>query len=148
MHNRITQTIRLLPFNLNETEIFLKKNILKYSRYDILQLYMAIGGVPYYLEKLRKGESVAQALDRLCFTKDGLLANEFNLVFASLFTNHDLHISIIKKLAATRKGCTRNHLISKSKVTSGGTFTKTIEELIESGFVTQYIPFNGYYIWH
>ena len=49
LHNRITQKIRLLPFNLNETELFLKNEKISYTRYDILRLYMAIGGVPYYL---------------------------------------------------------------------------------------------------
>lgn len=142
LHNRTTQSIRLLPFNLNETELFLKSKKIQYSRYDILQLYMAIGGIPYYLEKLKKGESVAQALDRLCFVKDGILTDEFNLVFASLFDNHKKHVSIVKVLANVRKGMTRNDLIKKSKITSGGTFTETMYELIESGFVTQYLPFG------
>jgi AAA+ ATPase superfamily predicted ATPase len=140
LHNRITRRIRLLPFNLCETEQFLKQNKINYSQYDILQLYMAIGGVPFYLESVKKGESVAQNLDRLCFSKDGILTNEFNLVFSSLFENHYRHISIVKTLASVRKGMTRNHLIKKSKISSGGTFTNTIQELIESGFVTRYLP--------
>ncbi len=142
LHNRTTQSIRLLPFNLNETELFLKSKKIQYSRYDILQLYMAIGGIPYYLEKLKKGESVAQALDRLCFAKDGILTDEFNLVFASLFDNHKKHVSIVKVLANVRKGMTRNDLIKKKNITSGGTFTEIMHELIESGFVTQYLPFG------
>ncbi len=142
LHNRITQHIRLLPFSLNETELFLKSKKIQYSRYDILQLYMAVGGVPYYLEKLKKGESVAQALDSLCFAKDGILTYEFNHVFASLFENHERHVVIVKALSAVRKGMTRNALSEKSKIPTGGTFTNTIQELVESGFVTQYLPFG------
>ena len=143
LHNRITQKIRLLPFNLSETELFIKKSKkIPFSRYDILQLYMALGGIPYYLEKLKKGESVAQALDRLCFEKDGFLTDEFNLIFASLFNNYERHESIIKALSKVRKGLTRNDLSKKSKIPTGGTFTKTIQELIESGFVSQYLPFG------
>jgi len=55
LHNRITRKIRLLPFNLFETEQFLLKNGIKYTRYDLVQIYMALGGVPHYLEKLNKG---------------------------------------------------------------------------------------------
>lgn len=142
LHHRITQTIRLLPFTLHETELFLKSKNIQFSRYDILQLYMAIGGIPYYLEFLRKGESIAQALDRLCFAKDGVLNNEFNLVFSSLFENHERHINIVTSLAAVRKGLTRSDLLQKSKITTGGTFTGTIQDLVESGFVAQFLPFG------
>ena len=69
LHNRLTNTIQLAPFNLYETEQLLKYNSVKLSRFDILQIYMAIGGVPHYLEKILPSESVTQALDRLCFSK-------------------------------------------------------------------------------
>jgi uncharacterized protein len=143
LHNQLTQTIELTPFNLQETELFLKHNKVKLSRYDILQLYMAIGGVPYYLEKIRPGESVAQALDRLCFTKNGFLRLEFNLVFASLFEQHDNHEAIVRTLATVRKGLTRNEILSKIKINTGGTVTKTLTELEESGFIEKYIAYKG-----
>lgn len=142
LHNRITHKIRLLPFTLRETEQFFRARNLRYNQYDILQLYMAIGGVPFYLEKLQKGESVSQALDRLCFTKDGILVDEFNMVYASLFEQHERHVSIIKALSVVRKGMTRYELSKSSGIGTGGTLTRTIGELIESGFVTQYLPFG------
>ena len=143
LHNRITNKIQLLPFNLFETELLLKKNKVKLTRYDILQIYMAMGGVPYYLEKILPGESVAQAIDRLCFTKDGVLRNEFNNVFASLFDQHDNHEAIIRALASVRKGLTRTEIAKKSKLKSGGTLSKTLTELEESGFIEKYLPYKG-----
>jgi len=143
LHNRLTQTIQLEPFSLLETELFLKHNKVKLTRYDILQIYMAMGGVPYYLEKIIPGESVAQALDRLCFKKNGFLQNEFQNVFASLFDQYDNHESIIRSLSKTRKGLTRNGLLKSSKLNSGGTLTKTLEELEDSGFIDRYIPYQG-----
>jgi uncharacterized protein len=136
LHNRITQKIRLLPFTLHETELFLKGRNLRFTQYDLLQLYMAMGGIPHYLEKLKKGDSVAQNIDRLCFDKDGALHDEFNHLFASLFDHPEAHMDIIKTLAKCRKGITRNLLISKCKISSGGYFSKIIGELTESGFVT------------
>jgi hypothetical protein len=138
LHNRISRKIRLLPFNLSETEQFLVKKGLKFTRYDVIQIYMALGGVPQYLEKLSKGLSVSQNIDKLCFSKDGLLNDEFNQLFISLFENSERHIKIIKTLASSNKGLTRNELIVKSKLPSGGDFSLKLEELVESGFVTDY----------
>ncbi len=140
LHNRISRKLRLLPFNLSETEQFLVKKGLKFTRYDVIQIYMALGGVPHYLEKLSKGLSVSQNIDKLCFSKDGLLNDEFNQLFISLFENSERHIKIIKTLASSNKGLTRNELIVKSKLPSGGDFSLKLEELVESGFVTDY-PF-------
>jgi hypothetical protein len=72
---------------------------------------MAIGGIPHYLKKVLPGESVAQTLDKLCFTKDGFLRTEFAMVFASLFDQHDIHEAIIKALATVRKGLTRTEIL-------------------------------------
>lgn len=138
LHNRISRKIRLLPFNLSETELFLIKNGIKYTRYDIIQIYMALGGVPHYLEKLNKGLSASQNIDTLCFGEDRILNEEFNQLFVSLFDDSDRHMKIIKTLAGTNKGLTRNELIEKSRIPSGGDFSLKLEELMESGFVTEY----------
>ncbi len=143
LHNRITNKIQLLPFNLLETKQLLSYNKVKLSQYDILQIYMAIGGVPHYLEKITAGESVAQAIDRLCFKKDGFLRTEFQNIFNSLFTHHYNHEAVIRTLASVRKGLTRTEIGLKSKVKSGGTLTKTLSELEESGFIEKYLPYKG-----
>jgi uncharacterized protein len=143
LHNRLTQTIQLSPFNLCETEQLLRHNKVKLARYDIIQLYMAMGGVPHYLEKVRPGESVAQALDRLCFNKNGFLRNEFSNVFASLFDHYINHEEIIRTLATVRKGLTRNEILSKIKIDTGGTLSKTLTDLEESGFIEKYVAYRG-----
>ncbi len=143
LHNRLTQKIHLKPFNLNEAEQLLKNNKVNLSRYGILLIYMAMGGVPFYLEKIEPGESVGQALDRLCFEENGFLRSEFDNVFASLFDQSHNHEIIIRKLATVRKGLTRNEVLSKSKINSGGTLTKTLTELEEAGFIERYTPYKG-----
>jgi len=143
LHNRLTQKIRLQPFSLRETELLLKSNQVILTRYDIAQIYMALGGVPFYLEKIEKGDSVAQAIDRLCFSKHGVLRTEFDSVFVSLFDQHDNHYTIVRMLAKVRKGLTRNEILKESKVKSGGTLSKTLFELEESGFIEKYLPYQG-----
>lgn len=143
LHNRITHQLRLLPFNLLETEQLLKRNNVKLTRYDIVQLYMALGGIPYYLKKIEAGDSIAQTLDKLCFSQKGFLRTEFDAIFKSLFEQSENHESVVRTLAKVRKGLTRKVLLKKSKIKSGGTFTKTLNELEESGFIEKYMPYNG-----
>lgn len=143
LHNRLSDKIRVEPFNLSETKKLLQQNKIKLTNYDILQLYMAMGGVPHYLQKIIPGESATQAIDRLCFEKDGFLRNEFKDVFASLFEQIDNHEKIIRTLANVRKGITRKELLKKSALPSGGNISRTLNELIESGFIEQYTPYQG-----
>jgi uncharacterized protein len=142
LHNRITQRIRLLPFNLYETELFLQNQRVMLDRYQIIQLYMVTGGIPHYLKELKPGESATQAIDRLCFTNDGLLRNEFENLYIALFDRAEKHISVIKALANKRSGLTRTELIEACKFSSGGSLTKLLDELLESGFILNYIPFD------
>jgi len=143
LHSRITISIRLLPFNLHETELFLKSKRVRLDKYSYLQLYMAMGGIPHYLEKIQQGDSVATAIDRLCFQQNGVLVDEFNQIFASLFNNSENHEKIIEVLSRSQKGITRNELSKKSNIPSGGTLTTTIAELKESGFITEYMPYSN-----
>lgn len=138
LHNRLTESIRLLPFTLKETASYLKANQVKYSLYDIAQLYLIIGGVPHYLNKIKPTESVAQNIDRLCFQQNGELAIEFNMLFASLFDNSEKHLLIVKTLATSLRGLTRNELLEKTGLPSGGDTSSKLEELIQSGFMEEY----------
>jgi len=142
LHNRVTQTIRLLPFTLGETQAYLQTKGVSLDQYSQLQLYMAMGGVPHYLRNINPGESAAQIIDRLCFAKDGALKNEFNNLYKSLFANSENHERVIRALAAKGKGFTRNEIIAECSFTSGGTTSRILQELEESGFITPYIPFQ------
>jgi hypothetical protein len=104
---------------------------------------MSIGGIPHYLEKLQKGLSVPQNIDNLCFNKDGILNDEFNQLYASLFDDSERHMIIIRTLASSNKGITRNELLEKSGLPSGGDFTLKLDELIESGFVNEYAYYQN-----
>lgn len=143
LHNRLSSKIQLMPFDLNETSEFLAKKQIRFGHYDIIQLYMAIGGIPHYLNKILKGQSVAQNIDRLCFENNSDLAEEFSEVFASLFSNSQVHEKIVRSLSKSRKGITRNELLEKCKFESGGAYSKSLDELIASGFVNRYLSWTG-----
>ncbi|HAD34866.1 MAG TPA: ATPase, partial [Chitinophagaceae bacterium] len=69
LHNRITKQVHLEPFNLNETEKFLVSKQVVLDRSQILQIYMAIGGIPHYLKEIEHGKSAVQNIKQLCFPK-------------------------------------------------------------------------------
>ena len=142
LHNRITRRMRLMPFNLYETEQFLHSKFIRLDRYQLLQLYMATGGIPHYLNDIRRGESVIQAIDRMCFTNDGLLSDEFKDLYAALFGTSEKHENIVKSLANKPSGLTRTEIAETCQINSGGTLTRLIDELSESGFISEHQPFN------
>jgi hypothetical protein len=142
LHNRVTQTIRLLPFTLQETQVYLQRKGIVLDHFSLIQLYMAIGGIPYYLRNIKPGESMAQIIDRLCFAKDGPLKNEFHNLYKSLFAHSENHERVIRTLAAKGMGLNRNEIIKACGFSSGGSTSRILQELEESGFITPYIPFQ------
>lgn len=145
LHNRLTRQIRLLPFTLKETEDYFKFKKIKLTRYQIVQLYMVFGGVPFYLKQAEKGLSVPQIIDKSCFTKDGTLRNEFDKLYTSLFDQSNYHEKIVELLSGKNKGLTRNEILQMIGLKTGGTATTIISELQESGFIDPYIPFGKTY---
>jgi len=142
LHNRVSQTIQLLPFSLKETEAYLVSRGIKLDHYQILQLYMAMGGVPQYLKQVNKGESANQVIDKLFFEKNGMLKTEFKVLYQSLFNQAGHHEAIVRQLAKKAKGMSRNEVLDASGLATGGTTTKIFDELEQSGFISQYIPFE------
>ncbi|MDX2250370.1 MAG: ATP-binding protein [Bacteroidia bacterium] len=142
LHNRITKRIYLQPFDLEETEHFFKTKNLNFDRYQILQLYMALGGVPHYLEEVEGGKSTAQNIDAICFSQNGLLWDEFPKLYSSLFDNSENHVKVIRALASKHKGLTRSEIVQTTALPEGGGFSTVIEELLHSGFISVYLPFG------
>ncbi len=142
LHNRLTRTILLEPMNLKEAKELLASRSIKLSDAQILNLYMVTGGIPHYLQQVPKGKSAVEVIDAICFQKDGLLWNEFPQLFKSLFDKYKIHEKIIREIAKSRYGISRNELLNKTKFASGGTFNKRIQELASAGFIQSYIPYG------
>lgn len=103
LHNRVYEKIQLKPFNLYETEKFLKSKGIIWDKYMIAQLYSCIGGIPYYLDGIRKGESLVQFINRTFFTANGFLRFEYNELYSSLFDESVNHQQVIELLAKQQK---------------------------------------------
>lgn len=142
LYGRITGEIKLSPFTLAECDDYFKSVGLEINRYDQLQCYMILGGIPFYLSLLKKGLSLAQNIDRLFFASNGPLRMEFDRLFASAFTNVDDCKAIVALLATKRIGFTRKEIAEKTRLPYGGGLTNTLRTLIVSDFVTPYINYN------
>ncbi len=143
LHGRLSYKLQINPFTLHETKQYLISQGIHWTNYNIIQLYIALGGVPHYLSKVIKQESVTQNIQRLCFDSNGDLVNEFEEVFNSLFTHANTHKEIIKQLGKSQKGMTREELIEQTSLSGGGNFSHALEELIASGFVANYKAFGN-----
>ena len=142
LYNRLTCQIKLTPFSLTECEQFLEENQVNISRYDIVQSYMILGGIPYYLDYFQPGLSMPQDIDKLFFSSNAFLKDEYNRLFSSVFSNPETMKSIISFLSTRREGYIRSEIADKLKFRSGGTLTNCLKSLIESDFITKYVPFG------
>lgn len=142
LYNRLTGQIHLKPFRLCDCEEYLISRGIDISRYDILEMYMAIGGVPFYWTYVKRGLSVAQNIDAMFFAEDAPMKDEFKYLFASLFKNPQNYLAVVTALGKKKLGLTRNELAEAAGVPNSGYLTKITEELISCGFVRKYTEFG------
>lgn len=138
LHNRLTQRINLKPFTLAESRLYLESLGVHWDHYQTIQFYMAVGGVPAYLQEVRPGATVAQTIDRLFFSPEGMMRFEFGNLYASLFQSHQHHIEVIKALAGKWHGMTRQEIITRSKIQDGGGLTLVLNELEAASFIMRF----------
>ncbi|MBI5242667.1 MAG: ATP-binding protein [Elusimicrobia bacterium] len=142
LHNRVTLCMRLLPFSLAEAESYLAARGLGLNRRQILELYMAMGGIPYYLHLAEKGKSAAQIIDQTCFAKGAMLRDEFERLFPSLFDDPEGHALMFREIVRRRGGIGRTELLEKTGMPTGGGFNRKIRALEEAGFISSFVPYG------
>jgi AAA+ ATPase superfamily predicted ATPase len=142
LYNRVTYRIYLRPFTLHECEQYAKCLNLALTRYDLLEAYMIMGGIPYYWSLLDKGKSLAGNIDELFFSQNGKLHNEFDILYRSLFRQPETYIKIVTLLGRHKSGLTRTEIIEKAKLQDGGSTTRVIEDLKNCDFIRQYNNFG------
>ena len=142
LHNRITEQLYLRPFRLGECEEYLHEIGCEWDRYTVMQCYMAMGGVPYYMSLLNPAQSLAQNIDKLFFTKNAPMCEEFDELFNALFSNADRYIAVMKALSGTKEGLLRSDIIEKTGLT-GGTLSRMLENLERCDFIESYAQYKS-----
>ena len=141
LYNRQTCRLYLEPFSLYETEEYLKLQGIEWSRYDIAQCYMIMGGMPYYLSLLDPEKTLAENVDSLFFRKKAELWDEFDHLYKTLFNNSDQYVCIVEALSEKKSGMTRREIVEKTGLAANGNLSKMLSNLVNSGFI---YPFNFY----
>ena len=142
LYGRVTLPMFVEPFTLKECREFFHEGGYAMDEYDIVQVYMAFGGIPYYLDQFRKGLSVPQNFDALLYGRQAPLGDEFERLFSSQFTNPDELQKIVTLLSKRRSGYTREEIAQKCEFTTGGGLTRMLSALEKSTFITPYTPFG------
>lgn len=142
LYGRLTHRIFLEPFNLCETEQFLQKRGFLLSRYEIVETYMILGGIPYYLSLMDARLSLAQNIDRLLFNPNGELYNEFNMLYRSLFSDSEAYIKVVESLNKKGYGMTRNEIAENTQIKTGKSLTTILDNLEACGFIRKYVNFG------
>jgi uncharacterized protein len=142
LYNRVTHPMQLEPFTLAECKAFFEAKAPGLDHYQLLQLYMVFGGIPFYLDFIDPRKSAAQNINDLCFKPKGRLRNEFDKLYASLFKKAEKHIAIIEALAQKNMGLEREILLKAAKLPNGGSSSTILKELEESNFISKYHTFG------
>ena len=142
LYGRVTYEMKLSPFTLGECEAFYQSRQVAFSRYDIVQSYMVFGGIPFYLGYMDKKQSFAQNLDRVFFSRNAVLKNEYERLLNSVFSSPDMAKKIVRLLYSRNAGYTRKEITEKLKIADGGTLSQHLNALQASDFITKYVPFG------
>lgn len=138
LHNRVTHEMHLKPFNLQQTGLYLNANGFKWSRLSVVQMYAAIGGVPYYLSLLDNRKSVPDNIDQLFFAEDAEMRMEHSRLFKSLYKQPEPYVNIVRLLASNKSGLTRKEIADKLKLENNGHLGDILDDLIYCDFVRRF----------
>lgn len=142
MHGRVNRQIYLRPFTLYETEQFLKSKGIDWQQFQIVEAYMTMGGIPYYLDMLEGRMSLNENIDHLFFQEGAALRTEYDFIFRSLFKNSRIYRSTVELLAAHSYGLSRGDIQKALKLDDGGLLTEVLDNLCKCDFIRQYASFG------
>jgi AAA+ ATPase superfamily predicted ATPase len=132
-HMRLTHKMHLNPFNIEETQEFLSH--LQLNHEQILSLYMIFGGVAKYLSSITNVAPISEIIQELIFSDNGLLNNEFEDLYSSLFDKPSEYIRVVKALGKHHYGLTREEITKLTKLSSGGRLSQILNDLEQSDFI-------------
>lgn len=143
LYGRSSRSIYIAPFNLYEVEQFLaRRKGIVWNRYQVLEAYMILGGIPYYLDMLDKGLPFDKNIDTLFFRDGAPLKTEYNFLFRSLFKSSMVYQQVVEALAKKSKGLTLKEIKEWLKSDDSGTLSEVLDNLCKCDFIRKYAAFG------
>lgn len=137
---RVSLTLTLEEMPLYDANKFWGKRLI--SPYEKFKVLCVTGGVPRYLEEIQPEKTAEQNIKRLGFTKGGILVDEFDKIFRDIFGSQAEEFKHIVRLLANSSLSTGD-LCDKLNIEPTGGFSKKIDILSQSGFLTRDYVWNG-----
>jgi AAA+ ATPase superfamily predicted ATPase len=106
------------------------------STAEKLRMLCVTGGVPRYLEELRPDQTAEQNIKRLCFSPEGLLFTEFDLIFRDVFASRSANFKGIVE-ALSGPPLEPGDLCRALGIQPTGGLSETLSILVASGMVAR-----------
>jgi len=137
LYGRVNEEILLKGLTPPEAFLMFKN---KRSFEEVLKYIMIFGTVPKYLEEIDLSKSFSQNIEKLCFSKNGLMLNEPERIFYSQFKEARTYQQIATLL---KDGIFSMAEISeKLKIASGGGLKLYLDNLEHAEIIRSFIPFD------
>ena len=133
---RISSYINLEELPLEDCSKFLEVEGFRGPAYEKFKILAVTGGIPWYLEHVQSKFNADENIKNLCFKKNGILVNEFDLIFHDLFTRRsEIYKRIIELLA--KSPLEFNDIYQELNYPKSGFLSEYLEDLIQAGFITR-----------
>jgi len=142
LHARITANIYVRPFTLRETQEYLLDKGITWDYYKILQTYMILGGIPFYLSLLNSEEDLVANIDRLFFRRNGALKMEFEELYNAIFSNAGSYLKVVEALYKNSEGLTYDQVQNLTGF-EGKRLTTLLRNLERCDFVISFSQFGS-----
>ncbi|NGX50734.1 MAG: hypothetical protein K1060chlam2_00584 [Chlamydiae bacterium] len=132
---RIDLTLTLDELPLRDCFKFWGKREKAISTYEKLKLLSVTGGVPKYLEIIDPKLSAEENIRDLCFSKEGLLFNEFDRIFHDLFSRRSAAYKDIVEVLADKHSLSQKAICKGISRPNGRVISEYLKDLSEAGFL-------------
>lgn len=137
LYGRINWELCLQPLLPNETFKLLDG---KRGKQETFLYSLVLGGIPKYLQEIKKSKSFDQNINELFFTKNALFVEEYNRVFYSQFKEYRTYEAIANYLKDKPRSL--DEIAKALKLSSGGSMTYYLDNLEKAAFITSYVPYD------
>jgi AAA+ ATPase superfamily predicted ATPase len=138
---RVSLRLKLDELSLSDSSHFFNDKGAHWSAYEKFKTLAITGGVPRYLEEILLDISAEENIRRLCYSKEGILFNEYDDIFHDLFgKNEGYYTKIVEFLSNGSK--TILDLCEHLGVNKNGRIIEHLNDLVQSGFVSRNYTWN------
>lgn len=133
LFGRRTRSFEMGPFYVREASSFLPGK----GRFEVAEVYMAVGGVPKYLEVLNTREPFRKTMGKEAFSRSGFFFDEVRFILSEQLKETDRYFMILEHIACQPMGVIE---IEKATGIASGQIMHYLERLQMLGFVSRHIP--------